>query len=65
MATPTIKDAKDLAVKYRKRGVVILFVDDIQFGVASYGMRRRDCDDMRQVADAVFEAIHKGRISAT
>lgn len=52
---PAIQDAKDLAYKYRKSGIIILHFDGGTFGTASYGMTREKCDEMRKIADMIFQ----------
>lgn len=54
---PTIADAKALALKYPVRGVVVLSFGGGQYGLASYGVTRRDCDDLRTVVDDLAELI--------
>jgi len=57
MPHPTIGDAKALATKYRKRGVVILSFDADQYGVASFGHTRADCSAMRGVVEQIGDLI--------
>ena len=59
----TIQDAKDLSYKYRKRGVIIIHFSQDQFGVASYGITRKDCDNMKKVSDQIFDRITNGEIT--
>jgi hypothetical protein len=57
---PTIADAKALAVKYRRRGVIVLHFGGGRFGTSSYGMTRVDCGAMKDVSDQIHEAIADG-----
>jgi len=59
---PTIADAKSLATKYRKRGVIVLFFGEHEFGGASYGMTRAECDHMGGVLDQITAGIEDGTI---
>lgn len=56
---PQIQDAKDLAYKYRKQGVIVFHVDKKAFGFASYGMTRQQCDEMRKLGDVMYAATMK------
>ena len=61
---PTINDAKALAMKYRKLGVMVLHFGgrNMQYGGASYGMTRRHCDAMGKLLDRIMELIDQGII---
>lgn len=60
MSNPTIKDAKSLAIKYDKNGIIIFHMrPDGQFGYTSYGTDRVLCQATRKLADVAFEAIKK------
>lgn len=63
MDGPTINDAKAVALKYRKRGVIILSFSGEGFAVTSYGMTRADCDAMRQVNDQIADMLAAGDIA--
>ncbi len=62
---PTIADAKRLALEYRKLGVVVLSFGDGQFGTASYGMTRAECDRMRRISERIFTLVKDGTIALT
>lgn len=55
MNHPNIADAKALAYKYRKQGVIILHFDGGTFGTASYGMTRAKCEEMREISELIFQ----------
>ena len=48
---PSIADAKALAHRFRRRGVIVLTFGDGDYSAASYGMTRHDCDEMRRVVE--------------
>lgn len=62
MSEPTIQDAKDLAYKHRKRGVIILAFTDTGYSSASYGMTRKDCDAMKKANELITSDIQAGVI---
>ena len=63
MPEPTITDAKELATRYRKRGVIVFHVGAGRFGFTSYGMTRKDCDALRSVVDKIADMIQDGTIT--
>jgi hypothetical protein len=60
---PQILDAKELALRYRKVGALILTFDSKGFCFASYGMTRPMCDMMGHVGDQILARISDGTIS--
>lgn len=62
MSEPTIADAKALAVKYRKRAVIILGLGSASYAAASYGMTRDDCRRAGRLVDQVGERLGRGDI---
>jgi hypothetical protein len=63
MPNPTIAGCKEIAQRFRKRGVLLLTVDSQQSCVTSYGMTRKQCDAMRKVNDFLADAIERGEIN--
>lgn len=60
-AWPAIEDAKALAYRLRKQGVMVLAVDASGgTGGATYGMTRKDCSAMGKFLDRVMELIESG-----
>lgn len=57
---PTIGDAKEIALRLRRRGVAVIAFGGDNWGAASYGMTRRDCDAMRRFLDRLFELAESG-----
>lgn len=55
---PTIQDAKQIAKRCGKTGVVIFFLDDRtgDFGFSSYGIDVERCRQMKSFGDVVFNA---------
>jgi len=59
---PTMEDAKELAGRYRKRGVIILSFSDDGMCSAGWGWQRVACDAMRKIGEQVIKMIGDGRI---
>ncbi|HUW32858.1 MAG TPA: hypothetical protein VM223_14725 [Planctomycetota bacterium] len=59
---PTIEDAKDLAGRYRKRGVIVLSFSDGGMHSCGWGWQRTACDAMRKIGKQIIEMIGDGRI---
>lgn len=59
---PSIADAKALATRHRKCGVLILTFGAGRYSATSYGMTRADCDAMRAVNKAIADRIESGEI---
>jgi hypothetical protein len=59
---PMISDAKELAMRLRRRGVAVIAIGGGNWGAASYGMTRRDCDAMRRFVDRLFELVESGQL---
>jgi hypothetical protein len=59
---PTIADCKEIAQRFRKRGVLLLTVDSQQFCVTSYGMTAKQCRQLRVINDFLADAIERGEI---
>lgn len=62
MSNPTIADAKALALKHRRRGVIVLAFGGEDFACASYGMTREACAAMKTVVDQIASEIECGRV---
>lgn len=67
MTPPSIADAKDVTMKLRARGAMVLAFgagkfDTTAYATASYGMTREYCDAMRMVNDQICDLIAKGKI---
>ncbi len=64
MTAPSIADAKAIASKYGKDGVVILHFDIAKgdFGIASWGADRARCDAMKSIGNQIFDRIASGEI---
>lgn len=60
---PTIDEAKAVAVRHRRVGVIILSFTGCDYAAASYGMTRHACDAMRSVVDQIGELIEQGLIT--
>jgi hypothetical protein len=58
MSNPTIADAKAVAKKHGKDGIIIFHLDKSKgvFGYASYGRDRAQCQEMQDLADRMFDA---------
>lgn len=56
---PTVNEAKALAKKHGKTGIIIFHFDDNRMGYASYGNTRSECAYVRKLADAAYEVIHE------
>lgn len=63
MSEPTIDEAKELAYRHRKKGVVIIAFGDGRFSTASFGMNRALCGAMKRFSEQVAEAIESGDIT--
>lgn len=61
----TIADAKDIAYRLRKRGVLILTLSAEGFSGASYGMTRRECDAMGELLDKIMAKLQAGELDPT
>jgi len=59
---PTIKDAKDICTRYRKRGAIILSFDSTTYHFSSYGFSRDWCNQMRHVVEQLAGVIQSGFI---
>jgi len=57
-----ISDAKDIAMRHRSIGALVLTVGDNQFAVTTYGHTRASCDAMRKVNEQIAECIRSGII---
>ena len=60
MSEPTITEAKALAYRHRKRGIIIVAISAETVSTASYGMRRADCDEMGRLSDRIVELLTDG-----
>jgi hypothetical protein len=60
---PTIADAKELATRHRRRGVIVLSFGAADFALASYGHTRADCAAMRGVVEQVAGLIEAGTLA--
>jgi len=59
---PTIEAAKEIATRYRKRGVIILSFSEKNMHSCGWGWQRVTCDAMRKIGEQVIEMIGDGRI---
>ena len=59
---PTIADAKELAYKLRKEGVIVLTISGGRISGASYGMTKAKCRSMGKVLDAIVDRLSSGEI---
>ncbi len=57
MTIPSITEAKALALKHRKRGVLILTVGNGQYSLTTYGMTRADCNALRITSEDMARCI--------
>jgi hypothetical protein len=53
----TVHDARLLAKALRARGVLIIAFDDDNYAAASFGKKKRDCEDMAALSDSITDAI--------
>lgn len=56
-AQPTKDIAERLARKYNKRGVIIIHLDEIHIGYASYGATKKECEVVKVLADECMALI--------
>jgi len=62
-ANPSIGEAKEVAYRLRRAGVILLtFGEDRSFAAASYGMTRPWCSRLRTVLDQIADALARGEI---
>lgn len=57
---PSIKDAKELATKYRRKAVIVLSFGDGHYHMASFGHNRKLCDAARLVVETISDHITDG-----
>lgn len=62
MGVLTTADAKALALKTRRRGVIVLAFGADDYALASYGMSRECCSAMKNIANQIGSEIECGRI---
>lgn len=60
--TPTISDAKRLAIQYRRTGVLILSFGGERYSRSGYGMKREHCRAVKEVSDRIAALIEDGTI---
>ena len=56
-SNPTKIDAKEIAKKYNKSGVVIFHFRGNEFGYASYGINEEHCEMMKRFAEVVYDKL--------
>lgn len=56
---PTKEDARNLAEKYGKDGIIIFHFNWSQFGYVSYGKTKELCAAIKTVADKLYRVITK------
>lgn len=65
MSKVTINEAKVLAKKHGKLGVVIFsFEEDGRFAFVSYGKNRQTCRAMGVWADMIFDLVESGEMAS-
>lgn len=57
--SPTIAEAKAVAGKYKKEGIIIFYFGDDGIGYASYGKDRRACQAVKTIADRWLDQIER------
>jgi len=62
VSEPTIAEAKALAKKYHKRGVIIITFEGDYVSAASYGWTALACREMGRVSDQIVTGIEEGTI---
>lgn len=60
---PSIEEAKALALKHRRRGIIILAFGDSDYSRCGYGMTRADCRAMAAVSEQIAALIADGTIA--